>query len=148
MNVLKNYKFKVYLATIRRLALIAFRISMILNTLRIMESGNFSQTQQCPDSDFHRVLPMIRVLVQHSSHVFSQLPAINNSAKLRDKKEQFLHILPEKFDRPVYLELAKSLSIPARTAETYITNFNNKGLIFREQQGLYTNLSLSKDPDQ
>ena len=59
--------------------------------------------------------------------------------------EQFLYQLPEKFDRPVYLELAKSLSIPVRTAETYITNFSKKGLIFREQQGLYTNLSLSKD---
>jgi len=80
--------------------------------------------------------------------VFSQLPAVNKSANLKNKKEQFLDQLPEKFDRPVYLELAKSLSIPVRTAETYITNFNNKGLIFREQQGLYTNLSLSKDPER
>ena len=113
-----------------------------------MESGNFSQSQQCQDSDFQRVLSMIRVIVRHSSHVFSQLPEVNNSAKPRDKKEQFLDQLPEKFDRPDYLELAKSLSIPVRTAETYITNFNKKGLIFREQQGLYTNLSLSKDPER
>ena len=137
-----------FLATVRRLGLIAFRIAMILTTLRIMESGNFNQKQQCQDSDFQRVLSMIRVLVRHSSHVFSQLPAINNSAKPRDKKEQFLDQLPQKFDRPDYLELAKSLSIPVRTAETYITNFNKKGLIFREQQGLYTNLSLSKDPER
>jgi len=89
-------------------------MAMILTTLRILEMGNFSQKQECPDSDFQRVLAMIRVLIRHSSHVFSQLPAINNSAKLRDKKEQFLEKLPEKFDRPDYLEIAKSLSIPAR----------------------------------
>ena len=117
---------------------------MILTTLRILEMGNFSQKQECPDSDFQRVLAMIRVLIRHSSHVFSQLPAINNSAKLRDKKEQFLEKLPEKFDRPDYLEIAKSLSIPARTAEDYISNFCNKGLIINEKYGSYINLTISE----
>ena len=133
-----------FLATVRRLGLIAFRMAMILTTLRIMESGNFSQTQQCQDSDFQRVLAMIRVLVQHSSHVFSQLPAINNSANLKNKKEQFLDQLPEKFDRPDFIELANTMSIQVRTAERYITSFCNKGLIFREQWGTYTNLTITE----
>ena len=117
---------------------------MILTTLRIMESGNFSQTQQCPDSDFQRVLSIIRVLVRYSSHVFSQLLAINNSAKLRDKKEQFLDQLPEKFTDPEFIELAKNLWIASRTDEGYISQFCEKGLIRRECQGLYTNLMLQK----
>ena len=42
---------------------------------------------------------LIRVLIQHSSHVFSQLPADNNSAKLKDRKEQFLEQLAERYSR-------------------------------------------------
>jgi len=133
-----------FMATIRRLGLIAFRLAMTLSALRMMDSGNFSQKLVCSDSDFQRVLSMIRVLVQHSSQVFSQLPAINNSVKLRDKKEQFLDQLPEKFDRPDYIDLAKSMSIQERTAERYITSFCNKGLIFREQMGTYTNLTITE----
>ena len=88
---------------------------------------------------------MTMVLVQHSSHVFSQLPAINNSANLKDKKEQFLEGLPDKFTRLEFIEIAKSLSIAQRTAELYISHFCDKGLIYREQKGLYTNPALSEN---
>jgi hypothetical protein len=132
-----------YIATVRRLALIAFRQAMILTALRIMESGDYSQKQECRDSDFQRMLSMIRVLVRHSSHVFSQLPEIKKSARPKDRKEQFLEMLPEKFTRSAYLELAKSLSIPDKTADRYINMFCDKGLIFREQHGIYINLTLA-----
>ena len=133
-----------FLATVRRLGLIAFRMAMVLTTLRIMESGNFSQSQECPDSDFQRVLSMIRVLVRHSSHVFSQLPAINHSAKLKDKKEQFLDRLPEKFNHQDFIDEAKSLSILHRTAERYIAIFCEKGLVRRNLHGIYSNLTIGE----
>jgi len=131
-----------FMATIRRLGLIAFRLAMTLTTLRIMETGNFSQKQVCQDSDFQRVLSMIRVLVQHSSQVFSQLPAINNSAKLRDKKEQFLEKLPEKFNHQEFIDVARGLLIPQRTADRYMSIFCEKGLMHRDIRGIYSNLTL------
>ena len=134
-----------FMATIRRLGLIAFRLAMILTTLRIMETGKFSQKLECSDSDFQRVLSMIRVLVQHSSQVFSQLPAVDKqSERPKDKRAQFLELLPERFNRQIYLDMAKSLSIPARTAEDYILRFSQKGLIFNEQFGSYINLTVSQ----
>ena len=87
---------------------------------------------------------MIRVLVRHSSHVFSQLPAVNNSAKPRDKKEQFLDQLPEKFNRKEFIELAKSLSILHRTAERYMAMFCEKGLVRRDLHGIYSNLKIGE----
>ena len=131
-----------FMATIRRLGIIAFRMAMILTTLRMMESGKFSQKLECSDSDFQRVLSMIRVLVQHSSHVFSQLPAVNNSANLKNRKEQFLDQLPEKFNHQDFIDVARGISIPDRTAETYIFKFCEQGLIFRELKGSYINVSL------
>ena len=130
-----------FMATIRRLGLIAFRLAMILTALRMMESGKFPQQLECRNSDFQRVLSMIRVLVQHSSHVFSQLPAINKSAKPKDRKEQFLELLPERFTYQDFMSLAKSLEITERTANRYVAGFCEKGLLNREQAGCYINLN-------
>jgi len=126
-----------FLATVRRLGLIAFRIAMILTTLRIMESGNFSQTMECQDSDFQRVLSMIRVLVQHSSHVFSQLPLVVNPTTHKNKKEQFSDMLPERFKRQEFIKLAKKIGISERSAQAYILTFCEKGLILHEQHDTY-----------
>ncbi|HEY3369346.1 MAG TPA: DUF3987 domain-containing protein [Prolixibacteraceae bacterium] len=134
-----------YMATIRRLGLIAFRMAMAFTMLRILETGDFSQKQVCPDTDFQTVLSMVKILVKHSSHVFSELQEDIKPAKPKDRKEQFLDMLPKKFNRQIYLDLAKNLSIHLRTAETYITNFCDKGYIFREQKDTYINLMLTKD---
>jgi hypothetical protein len=127
-----------FIATIRRLGLIAFRMAMILTALRMMDSGDFSQKLECRDDDFDRVLSMIGVLVQHSGHVFSQLPTHHQSAKLKDRKEQFLDKLPGTFNRQEFLKLAGELGIQNRVADKYIAIFCEKGLIFREQHNTYT----------
>ena len=131
-----------YMATVRRLGLIAFRIAMIFTTLRILESGDFSEKQVCSDGDFQASLSMIRILAKHSSHVFSELPVDVIPTKTKDRKEQFLDLLPETFNRKDYLEIAKRLTITDRASEGYINKFCDKGLIIREKYGSYTNLSF------
>ena len=126
-----------YLATIRRLGIIAFRIAMIFSALRILETGDFSQQQVCLDCDFQAALAMVKVLVKHSGHVFSELQHDSGSTQPQNKKEQFLDQLPTKFYRADIIGLAKSLFIAERTAYKYITAFCEKGLIFRELQGTY-----------
>ncbi len=64
-----------FVATIRRLGLITFRISMILTVLRIIETGDFSQEKECEDVDFQSSISIVRVLVRHASYVYSLLPA-------------------------------------------------------------------------
>lgn len=128
-----------YMGTIRRLGLIAFRIAMIFTALRIIESGDFSDTQVCSDTDFQNALSMVRILVKHSSHVFSELPEDIKPNRPKDRKEQFLDKLPGKFTRQDYHNLAKSLSILERTSDRYMTTFCEKGLILREQLGTFSN---------
>ena len=134
-----------YMATIRRLGLIAFRIAMIFTTLRILESGDFSEKQVCTDGDFQAAISMVRVLVKHSSHVFSELPVDVTPTKPKDKKEKFLEMLPKKFNRQDYLDLAKSISMPDKTAEKYIYQFTEKGFICRDQMNSYINLTIKED---
>lgn len=126
-----------YMATVRRLGLIAFRITMILSALRIMETGNLTDRLICSDTDFNSTLQMITILVKHASKVFSELPAETPLPKRKNQKEKFLDALPLNFNRQQYLKVASSLSIPDKTAEGYITGFCKMNLIHREKQDCY-----------
>ena len=98
----------------------------------------------CSDIDFQAALSMVKVLVKHSGHVFSELPKEVKVTRPKDRKEQFLDKLKEKFSHTAYSDLAKSMSIEARTADRYIASFCEKGLVCREQYGMYTNLTLAE----
>ncbi len=136
-----------YMATVRRLGLIAFRISMILSALRIMETGDISSTIVCEDKDFQAALEIVKVLVKHSSKVFSELPEETNLPKRQNRKEKFLGLLPVSFNRQKYLEVARSLSISDKTAEGYITDFCKHNLLHREHQDKYINNSIKENEE-
>jgi hypothetical protein len=136
-----------YMATVRRLGLISFRLSMILSALRILENGDTSCTIICEARDFQTAIAMVKVLVKHSSKVFSELPEDVKPVQRKNRKEKYLASLPKIFNRQKYLEMAKSLSIPDKTAEGYITEFYKKGLIHREQHDYYVNLSVEEPQD-
>lgn len=162
-----------YMATIRRLGLIAYRISMIFSALRIMEmrhikydknigafdsttgeilskscqTGDTSKKLICEERDFQASLSMVKVLVKHSSKVFGELPQEEPKPSRMNKKEKFLYALPHTFNRQKYLEVAKAMSIPAKTAEGYIANFVKSGLIHREAHDQYINSSLEESQD-
>jgi hypothetical protein len=72
-----------YMATVRRLGLIAFRMAMILSALRIMESGDLSERIICEERDFQASLAICKVLVKHASKVFSELPEESERKILR-----------------------------------------------------------------
>ena len=137
-----------YMATIRRLGIIAFRFAMILSALRIMEHGDLPERIICEERDFQSTLEIIRVLVQHASKVFSELPEDAPLPKRKNQKEKFLDALPASFNRQDYLKIAAAMSIPDKTAEGYVTMFSKKGLIHREKQDHYLNLNAKPAPPQ
>ncbi|MFL1012674.1 DUF3987 domain-containing protein [Flavisericum labens] len=128
-----------YIATIRRLGLIAFRIMMLFTAFRIMEDGDVNTTKECEDIDFENALTIISILVKHSSKVFNDLPIEQKATKRLNRKERFLESLPKQFNRQEYLDLATNQSIPHKTAEGYMTKFVDAGLIHREAHNNYSN---------
>jgi hypothetical protein len=110
-----------YMATVRRLGLIAFRISMVLTALRIIDDKSIRKQLICTDHDFQNSLDMITVLVQHSSKVFSELP-LDPQPNKKHRRDHFLEALPSSFNRQKYLEVARVLNIPERSVERYITD--------------------------
>ncbi|MGM5470242.1 DUF3987 domain-containing protein [Flavobacteriaceae bacterium LMO-SS05] len=128
-----------YIATVRRLGLIAFRIIMLFSVFRIMEDGDVNQVRYCEDIDFENALEIISVLVKHSSKVFNDLPMEQKEVKRANRKERFLEALPNQFSRQDYLDIADKNKIPHKTAEGYITKFVEAGLLHREAHNNYTN---------
>lgn len=128
-----------YIATIRRLGLIAFRLMMLFTAFRIMEDGDVNQLKECEDVDFQNALTIISILVKHSSKVFNDLPIEQKAVKRLNRKERFLESLPKEFSRQEYLDLATKQNIPHKTAEGYITKFVEAGLIHREAHNSYSN---------
>ncbi len=128
-----------YIATVRRLGLVSFRIMMLFSVFRIMEDGDVNQVRCCEDIDFENTLEIISVLVKHSSKVFNDLPIEQKQIKRANRKERFLESLPYQFSRQDYLNIADKNKIPHKTAEGYITKFVGAGLIHREAQNNYTN---------
>ncbi len=128
-----------YIATIRRLGLIALRLMMLFTAFRIMEDGDINQVKECEDVDFQNALTIISILVKHSSKVFNDLPIEQKAVKRLNRKERFLESLPKQFSRQDYLDLATKQNIPHKTAEGYITKFVDAGLIHREAHNTYSN---------
>ncbi|UFK97702.1 DUF3987 domain-containing protein [Kaistella faecalis] len=133
-----------YMASVRRLGLIAFRICMILSVLRIMETGEVQEKMICGEKDFNTALALIKVLVKHSAKVFSDLPQETKAPKRMNRKERFLGDLPRNFSRQKYLEVAAQHGIPGKTAEGYIATFKKDGLLHHEGQDDYINLTVEE----
>jgi hypothetical protein len=133
-----------YLATVRRLGLIAFRISMILSALRLMEHGGFVQRMVCEDRDFAVALKMTRILVKHAAKVFSELPEEEQLPKRNNRKELFFESLPKVFSRKEFLAIGLKAGIPDRSAERYMLDFCKCGMVRNEKLGQYSKVITSE----
>lgn len=136
-----------YMATVRRLGLIGFRIAMILSALRIIETGEITTRLICEERDFEIAITIVKVLVKHAAKVFSELPEAVQLPKRKNQKEKFLEALPKEFSRQDYLKVAVSVNIPEKTAEGYIGEFCKKGFLHHEKKDHYVNLMFKETKD-
>ena len=119
-------------ASVRRLGLITFRVAMILTSLRLMDGKPIESVIVCDDTDFRTSLIMARVLLQHTAHVFGQLPSTDSNATRGTVTvlcQTFFDSLPSEFNRRTYLSIAERLHIAPKTAEKYIRKFCTTGQI-------------------
>jgi len=119
-------------ASVRRLGLITFRVAMILTSLRLMDGKPIESVIVCDDTDFRTSLIMARVLLQHTAHVFGQLPSTDNNSSrgaVTVLCQTFFDSLPNEFNRRTYLSIAERLHVAPKTAEKYIRKFCTTGQI-------------------
>lgn len=136
-----------YDASVKRLGIIAFRISMIFTVLRVLETGDMSSHLYCSDEDFKSTLTIIKVLIKHSSKVYSSLPTDKTAINYKNNKEQFIESLPVRFTTQDYYSKATSFKIPQKSAERYITKLCKDNILVRESQGFYYNPSKEESKE-
>ncbi len=131
-------------ATIRRLGLISFRLSLILSVLRIMETGEYPNPVICNDIDFKIALDIINILLQHSKQMLFYIKSNANAVPGDTMKGRFLEKLPEEFSRQEAVEIAASLGIQERTTDKYLITFIGKYLEKSLNYGKYKKIISNK----
>ena len=146
------------IASVRRLGLIFFRITMILTVLRQMDEGDFppptgegerkEAALVCADADFDTAMEMVRVLLRHSASVFQSLPR-RTERRFRQGRQQrtegsrqaLLSALPDTFNRAAYLQAAAQMGIGEKTAERYIAELCRSGMLEHPANGQYNKVT-------
>jgi hypothetical protein len=132
-----------FIGTVRRLGLSTFRIAMILTALRQMDNVGANlcvcpNVLICNDTDFQTALTIAKTLIHHAALIFQQLPTEKTDNTLNiNPQQKLLQSLPQEFDRKKYLEIAKQLNIPDKTAEKQIERYLQTNLIERIGHGIY-----------
>ena len=134
-----------FVASVRRLGLITFRLAMILSAIRIMEDGIINDRMTCLDTDYQSAMTMASVILRHNAHVFLTLPKADTAQTASSatttrttlQQRQFLESLPSDFDRQTYTETATTLGINPRTAARIIRRWCDNGQIENIAHGKY-----------
>lgn len=128
-------------ATVRRMGLCAFRIAMVLSTLRRMDNGDLYTPEVCCEEDFETALDLARVLLVHAEKVYSTIygkQPLGEMPATANLKQLFFDNLPEEFAAADYVEIAKRIHLNPRTAEGYIRKAaSSRNGIERIAQGRY-----------
>ncbi len=131
-----------YIATIRRLGLMAYRIAMVMSTLRLMEANELPERMVCEDCDFLAAMDVIDVLVVHAEYVYRMLPTpkqrVSETQEVREtNKDKLYKMLPEEFTRKDILRIGEELCISKNTSFRRLENFLNEGTIRKTSHGVY-----------
>ena len=132
-----------FVATVRRLGVIMFRIAMCLSALRIMEDGNFEDTLCCMDEDYRTAKTIADVLIKHDARVFHTLanttaaPKTASVAQRQSVHLKFFEALPDEFDRKTYTELATQMGLNPKSMDRVIRKWCDEGKLENITHGKY-----------
>lgn len=138
-----------FVASVRRLGLMTFRLAMILSALRVMEDGLLEERLTCRDIDYESSMTMASVILQHNAHIFSMLPKAEtekpgaSSAAPRQtlQHRRFLESLPVEFDRASYTGIAQNIGINPRTSDRIIRRWCDAGVLENIAHGKYRKMA-------
>ncbi len=135
-----------FIATVRRLGVITFRIAMLLAALRIMEDGDFSPQLICSDTDYATAKTIAEVIIRHDERVFRTLatppvtPPVSTAAQRQSQQLKYLEALPGEFDRKTYCELATAMGLNPKSIERTIKKWCEEGRLENVAYGKYRKL--------
>lgn len=94
------------------------------------------ETIKAQDEDVVASLWIIDTLLKHSIRIYQNLPVMKENVR-GDRYYRFYDILPVVFDTSQALEVASKISIPARTANRYLSTYLESNYLSKLRKGVY-----------
>lgn len=129
-----------FIASVRRMGLITFRMAMVLSVLRLADKKEHPGLLYCSDDDFTSAMTIARVALCHTVRVYRELTCrelAHPEAEGTGRKQELLRLLPDEFDTAKAQEFASRLSIPRRSAERYLADWTKSGALEKVAFGRY-----------
>ncbi|MBO4467554.1 MAG: DUF3987 domain-containing protein, partial [Bacteroidales bacterium] len=129
-----------FIASVRRMGLITFRMAMVLSVLRLADKKKLPELLYCSDDDFTSAMTIARVALCHTVRVYRELTCrelAHPAAEGAGRKQELLRLLPDEFDTAKAQEFAIRLNIPRRSAERYLADWTKSGALEKVAFGRY-----------
>ncbi len=125
-----------FLPSLNRHGLILFRICMILTAIRNKNELDKKSTLLCYNRDFLIALKLMQTLLRHSQNTFDTI----ETGILSIQDEGILDDLKDTFTRQEIIEVGEKKSIPNRTIDDKLVQFQRKRFIKKIRKGFYKKL--------
>lgn len=125
------------ISIVKRNAVVAFKLMMVLTALRAFESSEFEQIYECCDRDFKSAIALADLSLNSSLKILEQLPDGEPVMSRKIKRDQFKNSLPSSFTTNDALELGKMINAGTRTIFRWLDDWVKAGFLSRELYGIY-----------
>lgn len=134
-NILQQ-DFENIISNLKRFALIAFRIAMILTVLRHKDNLENVNKLECSNEDFLIALSIVEILLGHTKDIIVNF----DSDFLPELDRNILDDLPITFTRQNATKAAEKFNMPLRTIDEKLKQWISKKIIQRIKHGTYKKL--------
>ncbi len=126
------------MSIVKRMALVLFRIAMLLTAIRRFESDNWAEELVCQESDYQIAKALVEVYRVHGFFLFGMLGKAKgvNYHQLPNRKKQFFENLPEQFQRKEAVEIGKNLGISRGSIDRWLKQLT-KDYLEQSEYGMY-----------
>lgn len=125
-----------FTSNVKRHALMAFRLCMILSAIRQREVILEANTITCDDLDFEIAMNIVRTVLHHAAYVLSKE---SGSIKLSELEQTVLSAMGPFFTRAEILKEARKQGMSPRTLDDKLRQWIFKGIVKKLSHGNYRN---------
>lgn len=123
------------ISTLKRHAVMLFRMCMIFTIIRNKDSQIFENIIECSDDDFNAALQIMKTAIDHSISVANLLS--DKKKELPVLESLLIASLNPNFSRAEAVEQGNFHYIPMRTVDSILSRWLNTGIILKISQGNY-----------
>ena len=133
------------MSIVKRMALILFRIAMLLTAIRRYEENSWAESFVCKEKDYQIAKMLVEVFMEHSFFMLGILgkPKGVNYRQLPNRKKQFYEKLPPRFQRKEAVEVGRLLGISSASVDRWLKQMT-KDYLEQMEYGGYQKITNDK----